>query len=103
MMQKKYYKIIAAVGFTGIMSCVGNVITAQQKVGDYPIQPVAFTKVHLTDDFWAPRLETNAKVIIPYILEQCKEHGRIDNFLIAAHKKKGKLSTYPLMMRTYIN
>jgi DUF1680 family protein len=69
--------------------------SAQKKVTDYPIQPVAFTKVHLTDDFWAPRLETNAKVTIPYILDQLRIHGRVDNFLIAAHKKKGKLSEYP--------
>ncbi|MEO5944603.1 MAG: beta-L-arabinofuranosidase domain-containing protein, partial [Ferruginibacter sp.] len=72
-----------------------TLLSAQKKVTDYPIQPVAFTKVHLTDDFWAPRLETNARVTIPYILDQLRMHGRIDNFLIAAHKKKGKLSEYP--------
>ncbi len=70
-------------------------LTANAQKKDYPIQPVVFTQVHLTDDFWAPRLETNAKVTIPYILDQCRVHGRIDNFLIAAHKKKGKLSEYP--------
>ena len=69
--------------------------TAIAQKPDYPIQPVAFTQVHLTDDFWKPRLETNATVTIPYILDQCRVHGRIDNFLTAAHKKKGKLSTYP--------
>src|SRR5204862_4893440 len=26
---------------------------------DYPVQPVPFTSVHLTDVFWAPRIETN--------------------------------------------
>ncbi|MEO7043907.1 MAG: glycoside hydrolase family 127 protein, partial [Ferruginibacter sp.] len=67
-----------------------TLLSAQKKVIDYPIQPVAFTKVHLTDHFWAPRLETNARVTIPYILDQLRMHGRIDNFLIAAHKKKGK-------------
>ena len=26
---------------------------------DYPVQPVPFTRVHLNDVFWAPRIETN--------------------------------------------
>ncbi len=86
-------KMIATV-FT-VCLLTADAVFAQKKFTDYPIQPVSFTQVHLTDDFWAPRLETNAKVTIPYVLEQCRKHGRIDNFLIAAHKKKGKLSTYP--------
>jgi len=63
---------------------------------DYPIQPVAFTHVHLTDEFWRPRLETNARVTIPYILRKCREEGRINNFLLAAGKQTGrKLSDFP--------
>src|SRR6478735_139995 len=78
----------------GSLTCfVLNASTAQKT--DYPIQPVAFTQVHLTDDFWKPRLETNATVTIPYILDMCRKEGRVDNFLIAAHKKKAKLTTFP--------
>ena len=63
---------------------------------DYPIKPVAFTQVHLTDDFWRPRLETNATVTIPYILKKCREEGRINNFLMAAGKNTGKkLTDFP--------
>jgi len=63
---------------------------------DYPIQPVAFTHVHLTDRFWEPKLEVNARVTIPYVLEKCRETGRIDNFLAAAGKKKAsKLTDFP--------
>ncbi len=63
---------------------------------DYLIQPVPFTEVHLTDDFWRPRLETNASVTIPYILQKCREQGRINNFLMAAGKGKGtKLTDFP--------
>jgi hypothetical protein len=29
---------------------------------DYPVQPVPFTAVHLTDTFWAPKIKTNAEV-----------------------------------------
>jgi DUF1680 family protein len=83
------------VGVVLTLSMFATAVHAQHVNADYPIQPVPFTSVHLTDDFWRPRLETNAKVTIPYILEQCRKHGRIDNFLIAAHKKKGKLSEFP--------
>ncbi len=73
--------------------------TSGGKVGaasDYPIQPVAFTQVHLTDAFWLPRLRTNAEVTIPYILKKCYEQGRVNNFLMAAGKKKGgKLTSFP--------
>jgi len=63
---------------------------------DYPIQPVPFTKVHVTDQFWRPKMQTNADVTIPYILQKCREDGRIDNFLAAAGKKPRKLySVYP--------
>lgn len=64
---------------------------AQQK--DYPIQPVPFTHVHVNDQFWAPKMEINAKVTIPYILQKCKENGRIDNFLRAAKLIEGDQMT----------
>jgi len=34
----------------------------KQPLKDYPIQPVNFTKVKVTDHFWAPRIELNQKV-----------------------------------------
>ncbi len=51
--------------------------------GDYPVQPVAFTQVDINDDFWAPRLETNRTVTIPYAFEMTEETGRVKNFEIA--------------------
>jgi uncharacterized protein len=75
------------------MLCV-TVVTAQKK--DYPIQPVAFTQVHVNDHFWKPKMQVNASVTIPYILRMCKEHGRIDNFLAAAGKRENKVcSEFP--------
>ena len=68
-------------------------VKAQQK--DYPIQPVPFTHVHVNDQFWAPKMEVNAKVTIPYILQQCKENGRMDNFLRASKILAGdKMTEY---------
>ena len=57
---------------------------------DYPIRPVPFTRVQVDDRFWAARLETNAKVTIPYAFKQCEETGRIDNFAVAGGLKQGK-------------
>jgi DUF1680 family protein len=57
---------------------------------DYPVQPVPFTAVHLDDAFWAPRLETNRAVTIPYAFGQCKASGRMDNFERAAAVLRGE-------------
>lgn len=66
-----------------------------QSKKDYPIQPVAFTHVHVNDQFWAPKMEVNASVTIPYTLQKCEENGRVDNFLMAAHEiKEVKLSQF---------
>lgn len=55
-----------------------------------PIQEVPFTKVHFTDQFWAPRIETNRTISIPSAFKECEKNGRFDNFAIAAGMKKGK-------------
>jgi hypothetical protein len=57
---------------------------------DYSIQPVDYAKVKLTDEFWAPRIEMNRVVTIPYLFKMNEESGRVDNFRIAAGLKKGK-------------
>jgi DUF1680 family protein len=46
----------------------------------YPITPVSFTDVTLTDAFWSPRIATNRDVTIPYGFKKCEEEGRIRNF-----------------------
>ncbi len=57
--------------------------------GDYPIQPVPFTAVKVTDTFWAPRIRLNHDVTIPIALKHCYSTGRVDNFLVAGHLKPG--------------
>ena len=49
-----------------------------------------FTDVHLDDAFWAPRLETNRTVTIPYAFGQCKASGRMDNFERAGAVLRGE-------------
>lgn len=51
---------------------------------DYPVKPVPFSSVKLRDQFWAPRIETNRKVTIPFAFEKCVESGRVDLFIRAA-------------------
>ncbi|WP_162996968.1 MULTISPECIES: glycoside hydrolase family 127 protein [Mucilaginibacter] len=90
MINKQKVAGVLAVSLTALVSP----LLAQQK--DYPIQPVAFTSVHVNDNFWQPKMEVNAKVTIPYVLAQCKANGRVDNFLRAAKKLDGdKLSEFP--------
>ncbi len=51
---------------------------------DYPVKPVPFTAVHFNDAFWAPRIEINRTVTIPFAFQKCEETGRVDNFVRAA-------------------
>src|SRR5262249_2629015 len=60
---------------------------------DYPVKPVPFTAVHFNDAFWAPRIETNRTVTIPFAFEKCEESGRIDNFLRAGARLRGETLT----------
>ena len=63
---------------------------------DYPIQPVPFTAVKLTDNFWAPRIRKNASVTIPIAFGYCESTGRVRNFEIAAGLDTGVFQTiYP--------
>ena len=57
---------------------------------DYPIQPVAFTEVKMTDQFWRGRMETNRAVTIRHVFDKIEETGRIDNFAIAGGLKEGE-------------
>ena len=57
---------------------------------DYPYAPVPFTAVNFTDKFWAPRMETNRSVTIPYAFEKCEETKRFYHFERAAKVLKGE-------------
>ncbi|MCX6577073.1 MAG: glycoside hydrolase family 127 protein [Candidatus Aminicenantes bacterium] len=72
-----------------LIACLISIVFAQTKK-DYPIQPVPFTRVAVSDAFWLPRIETNRTVTIPFLLKKNEETGRIDNFAIAGGLIKGK-------------
>jgi DUF1680 family protein len=62
--------------------------TAPQR--DYPVKPVPFTAVHVHDGFWAPRIETNRTVTIPFAFRKDETTGRVDNFIRAAKALRGE-------------
>jgi DUF1680 family protein len=51
---------------------------------------VLFTDVVIADEFWAPRIETNRRVTLPYCFGKCEETGRISNFAKAAGLEQGE-------------
>jgi DUF1680 family protein len=81
-----------------LLSCAGvalGLTVAQSQSGapakpDYPITPVAFTAVHLNDDFWAPRIEVNRTASIPSAFQQCELTGRVALFDRAAAVLRGE-------------
>lgn len=56
----------------------------------YAVEPVPFTSVHLTDKFWAPKIETNRTVSIPFAFQKCEETGRVNLFERAATVLRGE-------------
>ena len=62
--------------FIFILSCAQTADVRK----DYPVQPVPFTDVRISDSFWSPRMEINRQVTIPYDFKKCEETGRINNF-----------------------
>jgi len=72
----------AIVSFLAISALFALSCTQAPKA-DYPAAPVPFTDVHLTDSFWAPRLDTNRSVTIPHIFKEAEQTGRVKNFELA--------------------
>ena len=51
----------------------------------YPISPVPFTSVNVTDTFWGQRLKASRVTTIPLAFGKCESTGRYENFLMAAN------------------
>ena len=51
----------------------------------YPIDPVPFTSVKVSDAFWGQRLQASRDVTIPLAFSKCEETGRYENFVKAAN------------------
>jgi DUF1680 family protein len=73
-----------------IFAAAGVEGPAAEGTPGYPIRPVPFTAVRLTDQFWSTRVETNRAVTIPFGFRKSEEEGRIRNFETAAGLRKGE-------------
>ena len=58
---------------------------------DYPITATDIKNVVLNDSFWLPKIKTIQDTTILYAFEKCNKEGRMESFLIAGGKKKGKV------------
>ncbi|MBM4089103.1 MAG: glycoside hydrolase family 127 protein, partial [Planctomycetes bacterium] len=76
----------ASLVFVGLLVVPVGQARAAGTETDYPIRPVPFTAVQVGPGFWAPRMETNRAVTVPYCFERCEETGRISNFVAAAQR-----------------
>jgi len=68
-------------------------LPAQEQEPYYPVAPVNFTQVEVTDAFWNTRIETNRKVTIPIAFQRSEETGRIKNFKVAGGLEEGAFNT----------
>ena len=84
------FKNITAASLLFFMAANLGAAAADTPKKDYPIQPVPFTRVAVSDAFWLPRIESNRTVTIPFILKKNEETGRVDNFAIAGGLMQGK-------------
>jgi DUF1680 family protein len=66
-------------------------LQAQPAYFDYPITSVPIKNVELTDNFWLPKIKIIQDSTILYALDKCKTEGRMESFLIAGGKMKGKV------------
>ncbi|MBI5915581.1 MAG: glycoside hydrolase family 127 protein [Bacteroidetes bacterium] len=91
---KRYilHLILLAIGFQGFGQ--SEIRNQKSEINGYPIQPIPFTQVKITDNFWAPRLETVRAVTLPYTFGQCEETGRVKNFEIAGGTAKGAFCSF---------
>jgi DUF1680 family protein len=78
-----------------VLLCSAIIVLAQKSQHiSYPITPVPFTDVKVTDQFWGQRLKASREVTIPLAFSKCEETGRYANFVKAAnpsdlHKVEG--------------
>ena len=85
-MKNKVLILFSSCALAGLWSCSAPVYQQPEA----PIQEVPFTQVHIEDQFWSPRIETNRTVSIPSAFKECEKNGRFDNFALAAGMIQGE-------------
>ncbi len=69
----------------GIICLFSHSYAQPSRGAGYPITPVPFTDVKVTDQFWGQRLKASREVTIPLAFGKCEETGRYENFVKAAN------------------
>jgi len=72
---------------------VSAAIAADQVNTAAAINEVPFSQVHVSDNFWTPRIEVNRTVSIPSAFRECEKNGRFDNFALAAKANGHNVNT----------
>lgn len=78
-------KQLLTLAFVAAIASNASAQKQQSLHSGYPIDPVPFTSVKVTDSFWGQRLKANREVTIPLAFGKCEETGRYENFVKAAH------------------
>ena len=71
------------------------IMSSVPSVAQYPINPVPFTSVKVSDSFWSPRLKASRDVTVPLAFDKCEETGRYTNFTNAAKCMANPAQEYP--------
>ncbi len=69
----------------GCLAAIPSFARKDKPASGYPIDPVPFTSVKVSDSFWGQRLKASREVTIPLAFAKCEETGRYRNFELAAH------------------
>ena len=80
-MMKKFI----ATSLLAVMAVSAIAQNKEQQSHGYPIDPVPFTSVKVTDAFWGQRLQASRETTIPLAFSKCEETGRYENFVKAAN------------------
>ena len=78
-------KRFIATSLLAVMAVTGFAQDKKQQSHGYPIDPVPFTSVKVTDAFWGQRLQASRETTIPLAFSKCEETGRYENFVKAAN------------------
>jgi len=74
-----------------LVSIALGCINKQSKYYDYPISAINIKNVKINDSFWLPKIRIIQDSTIYYAFNKCDNEGRMESFLIAGGKKKGKV------------
>jgi uncharacterized protein len=74
-----------------------NTMIITEQTQDYPVAPIAFSKVSLTDTFWLPRLRIQKNETVPFALE--KTQRAVENLRRCGAYLRGEKTELPFPHR----